>query len=69
MGQQPFFERLGFSVGKQVDGNPPFEIDEDCSIAPAAAKAKIIHPQHPRRGHLALFLLADQLQQGLRTGF
>jgi len=62
MGQQPFFERLGFAVGKQVDGNPPFEIDADRSIAPAAAQAKIIHTQHPRRGHLALFLLADQLR-------
>src|SRR6266566_7069662 len=69
MGQQPLFERLGLAIGKQVDGNPPFEIDEDRSIAPAAAKTKIIHPQHPRRGHLALFLLANEPQQGLRTGF
>src|SRR5260221_14027645 len=60
MGKPPLFERLGFSIGKQVDGNPPFEIDEDRSIAPAAAKTKIIHPQHPRRGYLALFLLANQ---------
>ena len=59
MGKPPLFERRGFSIGKQVDGNPPFEIDEDRSIAPAAAKTKIIHTQHPRRGHLALFLLAN----------
>jgi hypothetical protein len=69
MGQQPLFERLGFSVGKQVDEKALFELDENCSITPAAAKTKIIHTQHPRRGYLALFLLANQPQQGLRTGF
>jgi hypothetical protein len=42
MSQQPLFERLGFAIGKQVDGNPPFEIDEDRSIAPPAAKTEII---------------------------
>src|SRR5216684_5588717 len=60
MGQQPLFEGLSFPVGKQVDGNLSFEIDEDRSIAPAAAKTKIINAQHPRRGHLTLFLLANQ---------
>jgi hypothetical protein len=60
MGKPPLFARLGFSIGKQVDGNPPFEIDEDRSIAPAAAKTKIIHTQHPRRGYLALFRLSNQ---------
>ena len=60
MGKPPLFERLGFPIGKQVDGKVLFEIDENCSITPAAAKTKIIHTQHPRRGHLALFLLANQ---------
>src|SRR5438132_10923229 len=68
MGQQPLFEGFGFAIGKEVDGNPPFEIDEDRSIAPPAAKRKIIHAQYPRRGHLALLLLANQPQERIRTG-
>ena len=68
MGKPPLVEGFGFSIGKEVDGNPPFEIDEDRSIAPPAAKRKIIHAQYPRRGHLALLLLANQPQERIRTG-
>src|SRR5690242_5618113 len=68
MGQQPLFEGLGFAVGQQVYWHTFFEIDEDRSIAPAAAEAKIIHPQHPRRRHLALSLLANQPQERIRAG-
>src|SRR5258708_28597100 len=68
MGQQPLFEGLGFSIRQQVDGNPPFKVDEDRSIAPASAKAKIVYTQHTRRGHLALLLRANQSQERVRTG-
>src|SRR5438270_12247099 len=68
MGQQPLFEGLGFSIRQQVDGNPPFKVDEDRSIAPASAKAKIVYPQHTRRGHLTLLLLANQPHERVRTG-
>ena len=67
MGEQPLFEGLGFSIRQQVDGNPPFKVDEDRSIAPPAAKRKIIHAQYPRCGHLALLLLANQPQERIRT--
>src|SRR5437588_994683 len=68
MGQQPLFEGLGFSIRQQVDGNPPFKVDEDRSIASPSAKAKIIDAQHTRRRHLALLLLANQPQERIRTG-
>src|SRR5258708_31699106 len=67
MGHQPLLEGLSLPVGKQVDRHPLFEIDEDRSIAPAATKAKIIHAQHPRGGHLTFLLLANQPQQRLWT--
>src|SRR5713226_3418340 len=66
MGQQPLFEGLGFSIRQQVDGSPPFKVDEDRSIAPPAAKRKIVYSQHTRRRHLALLLLANQLQERVR---
>src|SRR5258706_12357264 len=62
MGKQPFFQRLGFSIRKQVDGNLPFEVDEDSSIAPPAAKTNIIDAEYPRRRYLALHLGANQPQ-------
>src|SRR6266571_1079306 len=62
------FEGLGFSIRQQVDGNPPFKVDEDRSIAPPSAKAKIVYTQHTRRGHLALLLRANQSQARVRTG-
>ena len=68
MGKPPLFEGLGFSIRQQVDGNPPFKVDEDRSIAPPAAKRKIIHAQYPRCGHLALLLLTNQPQERVRTG-
>src|SRR3989442_1081353 len=68
MGLQPLFEGLGFAVRQQIDGNSPFEIDEDRSITPPAAKAKIVHAQHTRSWHLALLLLANQPQERVRTG-
>src|SRR5260221_948119 len=68
MGQQPLLEGLGLPVGKQIDGHPLFEIDEDRSIAPAATKTKIIHAQDPRGGHPTFLLLAHQPQQRLWTG-
>jgi hypothetical protein len=68
MGQQPLFEGLGFSIRQQVDGNSPFKVDEDRSIASPSAKAKIVHAQHARRRHLALLLLANQPQERIRTG-
>src|SRR6266700_2459430 len=68
MSKQPLFERLSFSIRKQVDRNPAFQIDEDRSVAPSAAETKIIHAQHPRRGHLALFLFANEPQERIRTG-
>src|SRR5438874_2745944 len=67
MGLQPLFEGLGFSIRQQVDGNPAFQVDEDRSIAPSSTKAKIVYTQHPRRGPLALSLLANQPQERIRT--
>src|SRR6266516_1231681 len=66
--EQPLFERLGFSIRKQVERNPSFEVDEDRSIAPSPAETKVIHAQHPRRWHLALFLCAHEPQERVRTG-
>src|SRR6266568_1060668 len=68
MGLQPLFEGLGFSIRQHVDGNPPFKVDEDRSIAPASAKAKIVYTQHTRCGCLALLLLTNQPQEPVRTG-
>src|SRR5215472_13052761 len=67
MGEQPLFEGLGFAVGKQVDGNPSFEIDKNRSIVPSTAEAKIVHAQHARRGHLGLSLFAHKPQEHVRT--
>src|SRR5215467_15331451 len=67
MGKQPLFEGCGFAVGQQVHGDAFCEIDEHRSIPSPAAKAESIDPQHPRRGHLALLLLANQPQERIRT--
>jgi hypothetical protein len=68
MGQQLFFEGLGFAIWQHIDGNALFEIDEDRPVASSPAKAKIIHAQHTRSWDLTLLLFADETQELIRTG-
>jgi hypothetical protein len=60
---QPPGQGFSFSIRQKVHWYALLKIDEDCAISSAAAKRKIVHSQHARRGMRGFLRRVDQPEQ------
>ena len=52
MSLEPFRQRVGFAVGKKIDGPVSFQVHQNCPITMAAAPGPIIHAETSHLRHI-----------------
>jgi hypothetical protein len=62
---QPLRHRFGGPLRQQGHGLPAFQIHQDRAIGVPFAQGKIVHPEHPGRGHGGQRQLPEQAQEGV----